>query len=102
MYFWRPPSSRRVDAGSQQGRSMTKVPGSAAALVLMAALVASAAGPGSVSSKEGRRLLDHEPFGGNGRTCRPCHSEQTGTVSPADAAKRFKADPNDPLFRHDG
>ena len=31
-----------------------------------------------------------------------CHSQDTGTVSPQDAQKRFKQDPNDPLFLHDG
>ena len=75
---------------------------SAAILVFLAALVPSAAGPGSIPSKEGRRLFDHETFGGNGRTCRTCHTEDTGTVSPADAAIRLKKDANDPLFRHDG
>ena len=32
--------------------------------------------------KEGRRLFDVEKFGGNGRTCRTCHSNRTGTFSP--------------------
>src|SRR5262245_21354674 len=73
----------------------------AAGIVFLAGLAASAAGPGS-PSKEGRRLFDHETFGGNGRTCRTCHTEDTGTVSPQDAAKRLKLDPNDPLFLHDG
>ena len=27
---------------------------------------------------EGQRLFDHETFGGNGRTCRTCHSGTTG------------------------
>ena len=74
----------------------------AAAIVFLGGLAASAAGPGSQPSKEGRRLFDHETFGGNGRTCRTCHSEDTGTVSPDDAAKRLKQDPSDPLFLHDG
>ena len=26
---------------------------------------------------EGQRLFDHETFGGNGRTCRTCHSGQS-------------------------
>lgn len=51
---------------------------------------------------EGRRLFDQETFGGNGRTCLTCHSVQTGTVSPEDAQARLAADPNDPLFVHDG
>jgi cytochrome c peroxidase len=74
----------------------------AAGIVFLAGLAASAAGPGSQPSKEGRRLFDQETFGGNGRTCRTCHTEDTGTVSPGDAAKRLKLDPNDPLFLHDG
>jgi cytochrome c peroxidase len=51
---------------------------------------------------EGKRLFETETFGGNGRTCRTCHSQATGTVSPEDAARRFALNPNDPLFLHDG
>jgi len=51
---------------------------------------------------EGQRLFELETFGGNGRTCLTCHSRETGTVSPADARRRFLADSNDPLFVHDG
>jgi cytochrome c peroxidase len=51
---------------------------------------------------EGRRLFDKETFHGNGRTCLTCHSEETGTVSPEDARRRFRIDPRDPLFVHDG
>ena len=50
----------------------------------------------------GKHLFERETFGGNGRTCRTCHSRETGTVAPADAQDRFAADPNDPLFRGDG
>ena len=50
----------------------------------------------------GRRLFDEETFGGNGRTCLTCHSLDTGTISPADARRRFSRDPRDPLFLHDG
>jgi cytochrome c peroxidase len=50
----------------------------------------------------GRRLFDEETFGGNGRTCLTCHSAETGTVSPADASARFRENPRDPLFVHDG
>jgi len=50
---------------------------------------------------EGRRLFDHETFGGNGRTCLTCHSKRTGTISPADVQARVN-NPNDPLFVHDG
>lgn len=48
---------------------------------------------------EGKRLFEKETFEGNGRTCETCHSGPTGTVSPADAKKRFQRDRNDPLFR---
>ena len=51
---------------------------------------------------EGQRLFEVETFGGNGRTCLTCHSRETGTVSPADARRRFLADSQDPLFVHDG
>ena len=50
---------------------------------------------------EGKRLFEEETFGGNGRTCSTCHSAETGTFSPADAQARLKANPSDPLFRHD-
>jgi hypothetical protein len=52
--------------------------------------------------RAGRKLFDVETFGGNGRTCRTCHSNKTGTFSPEDAQERLAADPNDPLFLHDG
>jgi Di-haem cytochrome c peroxidase len=52
--------------------------------------------------QDGKRLFERETFGGNGRTCLTCHSLETGTVSPEDAQARFQANPNDPLFRHDG
>src|SRR5262245_9085602 len=59
--------------------------------------------PASVNAlQEGRRLFERETFAGNGRTCKTCHSSETGTVSPEDAQKRFKDNPNDPLFVHDG
>jgi cytochrome c peroxidase len=51
---------------------------------------------------EGERLFDRETFDGNGRTCLTCHSRETGTVSPSDARARFRRNPNDPLFVHDG
>jgi len=60
-----------------------------------------------VTRSVGRRhtrmhLFERETFGGNGRTCLTCHSHQTGTVSPQDAQARFAANPDDPLFVHDG
>ena len=61
------------------------------------ALSASAAGV-----TEGQRLFDHETFGGNGRTCRTCHSGDDGTIDPEEVAKRLAQNPLDPLFVHDG
>ena len=51
---------------------------------------------------EGQRLFDHETFGGNGRTCRTCHSDDDGTIDPGEVAKRLARNPLDPLFVHDG
>jgi len=77
-----------------------------AALALLAAVATSAsqgpAGAGPGQALEGKRLFEQETFGGNGRPCRTCHSAATGTVSPKDAQERFKKNPNDPLFLHDG
>ena len=83
---------------------------SAAALtsVLVAssvALVPSSWIPMEVSAAqvdEGQRLFDHETFGGNGRTCRTCHSGVDGTIDLAEVARRLSEDPSDPLFLHDG
>jgi len=61
----------------------------------------SAFGQGNAVS-EGKLLFDTETFGGNGRTCRTCHSLTTGTLSPQDAKQLFKTHPNDPLFVADG
>ena len=73
-----------------------------AAGVLLLAVAVSGQGASSPTVREGKRLFEEATFGGNGRTCRTCHSAATGTVSPADAAKRFKQDPTDALFVHDG
>ena len=51
---------------------------------------------------EGQRLFDHETFGGNGRTCRTCHSGSDGTITIEEVQERLAANPADPLFRHDG
>ena len=53
-------------------------------------------------SEKNRLLFTAETFGGNGRTCRTCHSLNTGTVSPKDAQKRYRRNPLDPLFLFDG
>ncbi|MEO7134222.1 MAG: hypothetical protein ABI024_08375 [Vicinamibacterales bacterium] len=72
----------------------------------MAAIVASAQNQGAGAppghALNGKRLFETATFGGNGRTCETCHSHNTGTVSPQDAAKRLEQNPNDPLFQHDG
>jgi hypothetical protein len=60
-------------------------------------LAASAAG-----ISDGQRLFDHETFGGNGRTCRTCHSGGDGTIDPQEVAERLANNPSDPLFLHDG
>src|SRR5688572_7198891 len=51
---------------------------------------------------EGQRLFDHETFGGNGRTCRTCHSGRHGTIGVEAVGERLLEDPSDPLFLHDG
>jgi cytochrome c peroxidase len=51
---------------------------------------------------EGQRLFDHETFGGNGRTCRTCHSGSDGTITLEEVEERLLEDPADPLFLHDG
>jgi cytochrome c peroxidase len=56
----------------------------------------------AIRRHEGRRLFEEETFGGNGRTCATCHSEETGTFSPEDVHERLLVNANDPLFRHDG
>jgi len=55
----------------------------------------------AAAPSEGQRLFDHETFGGNGRTCRTCHSGSDGTIDPQEVAERL-ANPSDPLFVHDG
>ena len=80
---------------------------------LTAALVTLAFGSGSNPlSKElgqdelgleldGKKLFDKETFGGNGRTCRTCHSKETGTLTLADVQRIIeKRDPN-VLLVHD-
>src|SRR5947207_8167337 len=70
-----------------------------AAVYLSTAAIAFGQGNGV---SEGKKLFESETFGGNGRTCRTCHSKTTGTVSPQDAQQLFKTNPNDPLFVADG
>ncbi len=75
-----------------------------AALFCLAGLATSAQelGPSQRHDTLGKRLFEKATFGGNGRTCQTCHSEATGTVSPEDAARRFRKNRRDPLFLHDG
>ena len=73
------------------------------ATISVVCLCATAAPSGQGNAvSEGHRLFESETFGGNGRTCRTCHSRTTGTVSPGDAQQLFKTHPDDPLFLADG
>jgi hypothetical protein len=83
---------------------MKRVLFSSIGFVYLAAIVISAHGSGVDPGKapNGRRLFERETFGGNGRTCQTCHTDETGTLSPQDARIRFKIDRHDPLFLHDG
>jgi cytochrome c peroxidase len=78
------------------------------ALLLFAAACTEAPTTGGAAAElddplqEGRRLFDHETFGGNGRTCRTCHSPGNGTLTLEQIADRFAEDPTGPLFRGDG
>jgi cytochrome c peroxidase len=47
----------------------------------------------------GKRLFEDETFAGNGRTCRTCHTKDTGTLAPAEVQALFADDPEGPLFR---
>jgi cytochrome c peroxidase len=50
----------------------------------------------------GKKLFEKETFGGNGRTCRTCHSKRTGTLSLADVQRIIaKAKPDDAFLIHD-
>jgi hypothetical protein len=59
-------------------------------------------GASAAGISEGQRLFDHETFGGNGRTCRTCHSGSDGTIDADEVAERLAENPSDPLFVHDG
>ena len=51
---------------------------------------------------DGKKLFDKETFGGNGRTCRTCHSKDTGTLTLADVQRIIeKGDPDDAFLIHD-
>jgi cytochrome c peroxidase len=57
---------------------------------------------GDALADEASRLFEEETFGGNGRTCRSCHSVENGTLTLEQIAERHAEDPDDPLFLHDG
>ena len=76
--------------------------GSAGLLSLAALVLGQGNGAPLGHTLDGKRLFEDATFGGNGRTCETCHSGQTSTMSPEDAQKIFKKNPNDVLFIHDG
>ncbi len=76
--------------------------GSAGLLSLAALVLGQGNGVPPGQTLDGKRLFEDATFGGNGRTCETCHSGQTSTMSPEDAQKLFKKNPNDVLFIHDG
>jgi cytochrome c peroxidase len=50
----------------------------------------------------GKQLFEKETFGGNGRTCRTCHSKRAGTLTLADVHRiAAKGKPNEALFIED-
>jgi hypothetical protein len=53
----------------------------------------------TVVATRGGQLFEHETFGGNGRTCRTCHSRENGTLTPTQVDALLGSDPGDPLFR---
>jgi cytochrome c peroxidase len=84
-------------------KSFRYIFGATSALFSVVLLASVSAQGGSIGNRQdGKRVFDKETFGGNGRTCATCHTEETGTVSPEDARRRFKTNPKDPLFLHDG
>ena len=74
----------------------------APSIALLATLVSLSAQSATGARRDGKHLFEKHTFGGNGRTCLTCHSRDTGTVSPQNAAQRFQLDAADPLFAHDG
>jgi hypothetical protein len=73
-----------------------------AAIFLLAASAAGTRPASAAEISDGQRLFDHETFGGNGRTCRTCHSGSDGTIDPLEVVERLATNPADPLFLHDG
>ena len=50
---------------------------------------------------DGKKLFERETFGGNGRTCRTCHSKETGTLTLADVQRIIEAGDPDSLLIDD-
>jgi hypothetical protein len=80
-------------------------------LVALAIVIAAAAADGSrlnsaerpdqaeLAPLQGKRLFEKETFGGNGRTCRTCHSKLTGTIGVEDVQTIIdKGDPDSLLI----
>lgn len=55
--------------------------------------------PQASQGPNGKKLFEKETFDGNGRTCRTCHTKETGALSPEQVQDAFDCDPDDPLFR---
>jgi cytochrome c peroxidase len=52
-----------------------------------------------VAKPNGKKLFDQETFDGNDRTCRTCHTSETGALAPAQVQAAFADDPDGALFR---
>jgi cytochrome c peroxidase len=53
----------------------------------------------SATVSAGENLFKNETFRGNGRTCATCHTNDTGTLSAAQAQSLYSTNKNHPLFR---
>ena len=74
----------------------------AGSLCLAAMMLGQGSGAPPGHQLDGKRLFEDATFGGNRRTCATCHAGNTLTLSPEDVQKRFKKNPDDVLFIHDG
>ena len=103
-------AARRSTASARRLKESLSLLVFSASLLMLAAWLTAPPGMASrilptasaAGSSEGQRLFDHETFGGNGRTCRTCHSGDDGTIDPGEVAERLAQDSSDPLFLHDG
>ena len=89
-----------MDPNRHSVRSVRRLTTCLLTAIFGAAIVLLAVSAAEIS--DGQRLFDHETFGGNGRTCRTCHSGNDGTIDPQEVTERLAEDPSDPLFLHDG